>query len=717
MGCDPFLSLSFTAGDLIKFIMRLKKPVLYVLLALCLFAVAYVPTSTNAQKESILMQVVVKRLEKLHYQPATINDEFSKKVYDLYLKRLDYGHRYFTESDLQQLQAFQYSIDDEINAGTFEFFNLSLQLLESALVKTQGFYQEILAEPFDFERAEGFQLDPEKQEVAKNDEELKALWRKFMKYETLTRFYDKYEEQKEAGEEKEHKSEEELELEARQEVLEMMDSFYKRLGKLKREERLSNFLNAVTGLFDPHTTYMLPFDKEQFNFRFSGRLEGIGARLQTDGDYTKVSSIVVGGPAWQGKELEDNDIILKVAQGEEEAVDIKGMVINDVVQLIRGDKGTEVRLTVKKVDGTTKIISIIRDIVLVDERFAKSLILDGEKEGERVGYIYLPGFYADFENPDGRFSAKDIKVELEKLKSENVDGVILDLRNNGGGSLLDVVKISGYFIEEGPIVQVKSRRAIPEVKRDRDPSVLYDGPLIILVNQNSASASEILVAAMQDYGRAVIVGSKSTFGKGTVQRFIPLDRTLSGYEEIKPLGDLKLTTQKFYRINGGSNQLKGVEPDIVLPNAYHFIDTGEKKEDYPMAWSEIDPVEYKQDVARIKDIEKLRAKSAKRVAANPVFQKIYANAKRLKTQREETIMPLNLETFSNYEKGRTEDAEAYKDIFDEIVNSGIKNLEIDLPGIHNDVSKEARNEDWIKSVSKDVYIQETIKIMHDLIEE
>lgn len=696
--------------------MKLRGSFFLSVLAIVFLVAAYFPKTNNAQKEAVLMRTILRGLDQLHYQPIQINNQFSEKMYDHYLDQIDGSKRFLTQEDVDKLRPYRDEIDDEALQGTYEFFNLSLELLEAGLDKTQAYYRELLDQPFDYSTTEKVELDGEKRDYASNDAELKDYWRKYLKFETLSRLNDKLKEQEEKGEEAEKKSFEELEEEVRKDVLKIYDDYYDRLGKLKRADRLSFYLNTMTGLYDPHTNYLQPIDKENFNIRFSGRLEGIGARLSTEGDYTKVASIVVGGPAWKGKELEENDIILSVGQGDEEPVNIKGMVINDVVQLVRGDKGTEVKLTIKKVDGAVKTISIIRDVVIIDERFAKSLILDGAGEGERIGYIWLPSFYADFENRDGRFCAKDVEKEIEKLKSENVDGIILDLRNNGGGSLRDVVKMSGLFVEEGPIVQVKSRGRNPEVLKDVDPRVQYDGPLIVMTNSFSASASEILAAALQDYGRAVIVGSKSTFGKGTVQRFIDLDRTIRGFDEVKPLGEIKLTTQKFYRINGGSTQLRGVTPDIILPDSYHYIKTGEKEQENAMEWTEIPAVKYGQKVTKIDKLDKIKAGSAERVANSAVFQKVLQNAERLKDQREQSSYPLNLEAYQAFEDAQEAEAAKYKNMFDEIVNQGVANLEVDLPTIHSDESKEARNDDWIKSVSKDVYIKETLNIMHDLLE-
>jgi carboxyl-terminal processing protease len=698
--------------------MKMKKGVIYLsvsLVAMLFLAAAMFPQGVNEEKEAVLMHTILRGLDYMHYQPREIDDDFSEMVYNEYIDQLYGNGRFVTQEDVDKLKVYEKYLDDEAKQGSYEFFNLSLEIFDANLTKTQGFYREILAQPFDFSKNEKVQMDGEKRDIPKNDVELKDFWRKYLKYETLSRYSDSLEEQEEVGEEGEQKSAEVLETEAREEVLEMFDKWYERMRKLKRADRLGYFLNAVTSVFDPHTNYFKPIDKENFNIRFSGRLEGIGARLMEEEDYTKVTSIVVGGPAWKGKDLEENDIIMKVAQEGEEPVDIKGMVINDVVQLIRGDKDTKVILTVKKGDGTIKDVTIVRDIVVIDEKFAKSLILDGEKEGEKIGYLYLPSFYADFENEDGRFCAPDVAKELEKLNAANVDGIILDLRNNGGGSLRDVVKMSGFFIERGPIVQVKSKGKKPEVLKDYNQNVNYDGPLIVMVNSGSASASEILAGALQDYNRAVIVGSSSTFGKGTVQRFVNLDRTVNGYEEYKPLGDIKLTMQKFYRIDGSSTQKKGVSSDIVLPDSYHFIKTGEREQKYPLNWDEIDPVEYDQNVMQVNNMDDLRKRSNQRVKESEAFNKILENARRFHKQREETAYSLSLDEYNAEKEKQDAESALYKDMFKTEVVSGIKNLEVDLPTIHGDESKEARNGDWIKSVAKDVYIDETLKIMHDLI--
>lgn len=686
------------------------------LVAVAILVAAFFPKPADQpEKDALLVRSVLTHLEQLHYNPKALNDDFSNKLYDLYLDRLDGGKRFLTQQDVAKLAPFRAQLDDQMRTGNIDFFDLSVDLLNTGIKKAGNYYQEILAAPFSFDQNENLELDGEKRTYAKNDAELREYWRKYLKYEVMTRVAEKLDEQEKLGEEGEKLSLEEIEAAARAETLKTMNQWFERMNKVKRDDRFSYFLNTITNLFDPHTDYLAPIDKQNFNIRFSGRLEGIGARLQTDGDFTKVVEVVVGGPAWKQKELEENDLIVKVSQGNGEPVDVAGMDINEVVSLVRGEKGTEVRLTVKKKDGTLKVIPIVRDVVILEEGFAKSLILDGAAAGEKIGYLYLPRFYADFENKDGRFCSTDVALELEKLKSEGVAGIILDLRNNGGGSLRDVVKMTGFFVEKGPIVQVKSRGQAPEVLSDVDPRVQYDGPLVIMVNSMSASASEILAAALQDYGRAVIVGSNSTFGKGTVQRFYNLDQSVSGFKELKPLGEVKVTTQKFYRINGGSTQLRGVIPDIVLPDAYHFIKTGEKEENYPMEWTELPAVPYQQKVYNLKNVKEIKARSNTRLEKSEVFGQIYRNARRFEQQRDQSVFPLQLDAYRSMMKDRELASKQFEDLFKDKVISGVFNLEVDLPSIHADESKKARNEDFVSSVSKDVYIRETLNIIHDMI--
>ncbi|MFY9308157.1 MAG: carboxy terminal-processing peptidase [Bacteroidia bacterium] len=676
--------------------------------------VSYTYTVQN-EKELAIDQIIIQSLNSAHYSPKNVNNDFSEKVFKLYLQRLDYNKKFLLQSDINDLKKYERSIDEDINEGKFNFFEKSLDLITKRVDEAQAYYKEILDKPFDFTKKEELELDAEKLKYAKSKEELKEAWRKQLKYQTLSRIVDMMETQEKAKEKSDTvkiKTRDELEVEARKKVLKTHDDWFKRLKKLDRNDRIAMYFNAVTSIYDPHTEFYPPKDKANFDIGMSGQLEGIGAQLQEKDGTIKVSSIVPGSASYRQGELKAGDIILKVAQAEAEPVDITDMRLDDAVQLIRGKKGTEVRLTVKKPDATVIVIPIIRDIVVIEETYAQSAILKGKKN---IGYIKLPSFYADFNGGGGRNCSSDIRKELQKLKDEKVDGVILDLRYNGGGSLPDVVRMAGLFIDKGPVVQVKSKAGVTQVMDDHDPSVVYDGPLAVMVNSNSASASEIMAAAIQDYKRGIVVGtSPSTFGKGTVQRFYDLDEYLPAqYASIKPLGQVKITTQKFYRISGGATQLKGVLPDITLPDPYYLLDQGEKEQEYPMTWDEIAPANYKPMTPNF-SVDKLRAGSQARMKTNPGFAILDEAAKRLKKQKDSTIVSLNFETYYAEQKRLKAESKKMDELDKEIPGLFVGPVTVDSIAIEGDTAKIAKVKDWHKTIRKDIYLNETIAIMNDM---
>jgi len=697
------------------------------------------PRGDYKEKESLILDAVLNYLNALHFSPLELDDEFSNLAFDNYLDAIDPSKRFLLQSEVDQLSIYKDDIDDQVKMKDFEFFNASLDIIDISRDRAERIFNEIIAGDLSVIDEKSLEMDREKRPYSENEAGLKDLWEQLIKYDFNNRLLDKISEQeadendidgsdemkgemkkvemKDDEEDEAPKTMEELKTDVTERIKETYEDWFDRMGQDKRSDRFETYINSITHLFDPHSDFYNPKEKQDFDIRMGGKLEGIGARLQTDGDYTKVSSIVPGGPAWKGKELSVDDLITAVTQKGEEPVDITGMRLDDVVQKIRGKKGTVVILTVKKVDGSTADVEIERDEVILDEAFARSLTLDIPDVMENIGYIKLPRFYSSFEKEDGNSCAKDVAKEIEKLKELNVNGIILDLRNNGGGSLQDVVDMTGLFIEDGPIVQVKPRNKSPYVYDDKDSGVLYEGPMIVMVNQFSASASEILAAAMQDYSRAIIVGSNSTFGKGTVQRFVDLDRAVTSYDELKPLGNLKITMQKFFRVNGGSTQLKGVVPDVIFPDNYHYIDTGEKDYDFAMKWSEIDPVVYNQDVFQVPDLNMINSKSSERTSQVDQFQQVLANAKRLKKNRDETSYPLEFEAYNDFVDVREEEAQAFEGLYDEVLeNLSISNLEVDKEYINSDESRVARNDDWLEGVSKDFYLEETMHIMKDMID-
>jgi len=734
--------------------MRIQSSVFIALLGAILSLGAFYPSNTVAyeEREAVILDGVLNFIRQAHVNPKPIDDDFSKAVYKMYLERIDNGKRFLIQEDIDKLKPSELLLDDQVNSRNLDFFDVSLELIENSIKRGEIIFNDIIDNhEFDFQKSETIELDNDKKSWSKDEAGLKDVWRKYLKYDIIQKFDRKKSKQEKAIENKEEKKLEsefdkktmdlkndihvekektdietplviktdaELLAEAKEDTKENFTDWFERLNDLRRSDRFETYLGSITNYFDPHTDYFNPKEKQDFDINMGGKLEGIGARLSTEDDYTKVVSIVPGGPAHIGNELEVDDLILAVTQeGDEEATDIVGWRISDVVQKIRGKKGTVVKLTTKKKDGSIVDISIERDRVIIDQSFARSVLLNFPGTANNIGYIKLPKFYSSFENEDGNSCAKDVAKEIEKLKAENVNGIILDLRNNTGGSLSDVVDMTGLFIEEGPIVQVKPKNRKAYVHSDTDSNVQYDGPLIIMTNHLSASASEILAAALQDYGRAIIVGSNSTFGKGSVQRFFDLDRAFSGVnQEMKPLGNLKISMQKFYRVDGSSTQLKGVTPDIILPDNYHYIDTGEKEYENALDWTEIEKREYSQNVVELTNKSKIVALSKDRVENNEDFNLILENAARLKKNRDLSEYPISIEEYQAVIDSRVEEAKKFENLMkDDVQYMKVENLAVDTSYINSDESRIARNKVWVEGLQKDIYVEETLKIIRDLI--
>ena len=608
-------------------------------------------------RDQVVLGTMLQGLSVAHYQPEKLDDQFSQRVYDLYLKRIDVNKQLLRAPEVAQLAQFKTSIDDELRGGTHEFLDVAGQLLGRRMAELQVLYRQLLAQPFDFTVQESWETDPAKAAYAADAAAQREQWRKLLKYQTLAQLSELMDEQtakkdkplaankvvaSPATTSERLRTPADLEAEARKRVLKYYDDTFADQLKIDANDRLAEFANVVANTYDPHTEYFAPIARDNFDIAMSGRLEGTGAQLQQDEGHLKVIDIVAGSAAFRQGELKVGDIILRVAQGAAEPVSVEGMRIDKAVKLIRGPKGTEVRLTVRKPNGATLVIPIVRDVVVIEETYAQSALI--KQQGRTFGYIHLPGFYADFGGKGGRSSAADVKAELARLARENVAGVVLDLRYNGGGSLRDAVDMGGLFVPSGPMVQVKTSQGRAQPVADTDPQVQYGGPLVVLVNKYSASASEILAAAMQDYRRAVVMGSP-TYGKGTVQQVFDLDNAVPAeLKALKPLGSLKLTIQKFYRVNGGSTQFKGVVPDIVLPDALAAVAKGEQEAEYPLQWDEIAPATY-QPANALPALERLRAASAARVAISPGFRLISDAARRATERRKQTSLSLNLAAY------------------------------------------------------------------------
>ncbi|HEX7715139.1 MAG TPA: carboxy terminal-processing peptidase [Bacillota bacterium] len=689
----------------------MKRLLVRITLICVLVLVIFVVTlwGKSPEKERILPQLLMESLGNWHYDPVPVDDRFSKRAYTLLIKSYDYEKRFFLESDLAELQKYQNEIDDQVKQGTTDLLSRSEAIFRERISEVQAWADEILKQPFDLKATESLETDPAKLSYCKNSAELKERWRKILEYQTILRYLELID-SKDAGKAKSGSLgpiQPQLEQEARHDVAVSIKYTLGRMLKEDSSASLERYLNALAGSFDPHTEYFSPTKKEDFDISMTGKLEGIGAMLGQDGAYIKVVEIVPGSAAWRQQELKPEDIILKVAQGQEEPVDVTNMSADDAVKLIRGPKGTEVRLTVKKPDGRIMVIPIIRDVVVVEETYARSAVLVNKKTGKKTGYINLASFYHDFQNPRGRNSATDVRKELEKLKAAKVGGVILDLRNNGGGALEDAVQMAGLFIKSGPIVQVKSGSGRGEVYNDPDGGVVYSGPLVVLVNSYSASASEILAAALQDYHRAVVVGSNS-FGKGTVQTIIDLDQLLGNQmADLKPAGSLKITVQKFYRITGGSTQEKGVTADIQLPEVYSIPELGERSLDYSLPWDTVKSLRYSEWNQEPK-IVALRQQSAARIKVDPAFRLIVNDQAKFQKISTTTLQPLNIDKIRASQQLIASESARLDQL-----EVKLNNIKASFPG-KTGITTDSKLKDWLTKVEKDCYIGEATFILNDI---
>jgi carboxyl-terminal processing protease len=685
----------------------------------------------KSKYEKILRNVGL-LLEEGHYSPKIINDAFSAQVLKAFLKDLDEDKSIFLKADIDSFQKYISKIDDEIHGSPLESFYSISGSYTRRLNEASGFYTDILSKPFDFLKDENIVMDSDKVLFPKNSDARKEVWRKRLKFMVLARYSELLEERERNKDKKTadlpdttdgkkyipfvFKADSTLERESRDQVRKQIGRYFTTLKNHNTtDEIFSSFVNTITNEMDPHSSYFAPIDSRGFNEMMSGKFYGIGAQLKEEESKIKIYSLVTGGPAWKSGELGVNDEIMKIAQGNAEPVDVTGYAVTDAVKLIRGaEAGTPVKLTIRKPDGSVKVITLLRDEIKLDDTFAKSAIIQGKN---KIGYIYLPEFYMDFEKPDGAKCADDVAKEIVKLKAENVDGIVMDLRGNGGGSLPEVVRMVGLFIEDGPVCQVKGRDMVsPAQLKDRDKSVLYTGPLTVMVDEYSASASEIFAAAIQDYKRGIIVGSTSTYGKGTVQRTIPLNpetENLFGNKKAEDLGTVKLTLQKFYRINGGATQLRGVTPDIVIPDRYELSKTREKDNPSALNWDEIKKADYKPWVSTFSTDAVITAANLQ-VQTSTTFSGLKTKIEWISKQNDKDY-PLNL---TKYKTEQKELKVAYKQLdslYKLASEMDVKNIQADVAKYTADKEKIEKNKQFLKRVKSDIYIDETVKVMNNMI--
>jgi len=671
-------------------------------------------TFENPNKDKLLMQLITYLLEQGHFQPMEINDKFSKEVYERFLTRIDPFKHYFYQSDIEIFKLYEEELDDQIQNYDTEFFNIVYDKLNQRINESITIYNDILSKPFSYEIEEEFQSNSDNLDYVNSKKEMIDRWRKRLKFNSLTNFHELLSNDESLKDNSDYlpKTLEDFEKESRNSTLSDLEQTAIYFNDLRRDDWLSIYVNSIAESFDPHTYYFAPQDKDRFDASMSGKYEGIGARLEKKMNEIRITELISGGSAWRQNKLRVGDVILKVRQEDEsEGISVLGKRLDDAVKLIKGPKGTNVILTLRRVDGKIEDLKIPRDEIELEETYAKSSIW--KNDGFIFGIINLPKFYIDFKDLNSRNASTDLKNEILNLKEEGMNGLVLDLRNNGGGSLKTVVDIGGLFIDKGPIVQVRSTGFDKEVLRDRDPNVVWDGPLVILVNEFSASASEILAAAMQDYKRAVIIGSKQTYGKGTVQNIIDLNKMVRNNTN-GDMGALKFTTQKYYRINGGSTQLEGVKSDIVLPNRYSYVETGEKDQENPLPWDEIEPASYREWKNPI-NYDFIIEKSRNRVRNNPTLKLIDESAKWIKKTRSKDIFSLNYDSFSNDLSLSEIESKRYDSLSNYKTGLVFSSLSSDAIFLDQDSVLKLNRQRWHESLSNDIYMEEALNVLKDLI--
>ena len=684
--------------------MKLRISIIITLLTVVIFGFKLKNEKFNdPDKEKVLLEIIKYVVERGHYSSIELDDDLSLKIFDDFIDKLDPQKRFFSLNDVKELGRYKYKIDDQIKAYDLEFFEEIHKVYRSRIADAKIFVDKIFDNNFDFTDNEYIDLDSDSIPFSTNKNQLYERWRKQIKYSVLDIISQKSS--------SDSIDDNQIKIDAISTAKKNTNDFFNYANEIDRDDWFSVFLNSFVGQFDPHTFYFNPDDKEKFDVSISGNFDGIGARLSREDGNVKIVDVIIGGPVWKGKLLDVGDVILAVGQEDQEPVSIFGMKLDDSIKLIKGPAGTIVTLTVKKIDGQIKDVKIKRDEVELEETFAKSTLIS--KNSKNYGYISLPKFYADFDNYKNRNSANDVKNEIIKLKNNGIKGLILDLRNNGGGSLQTVVEMTGLFIEKGPVVQVKSIGNRKKILYDRDAQVYWNGPLVVLINEMSASASEIISAALQDYNRAIIIGSKKSFGKGTVQNIVDLNRFISNSDY--DMGAIKVTTDIFYRINGESVQLEGVESDIVIPDSYMYLFNGERDEKNPLKWDKIGPATYTKWNKYNDKFKYATDQMNKKLNQNNIINDIYERANWIKSQQSISNIPLNLVKYKKYQKDQKLKASQFDKILSYENQLSFNFLKTEKTFIKaNKELFEARLK-WHKNLSKDIFIDQAVNTL-DLID-
>ena len=668
-----------------------------------------VPVSAQKSKVKENIDLVfhntAEMLQNIHFAPRQLDDDFSGKIFSSYLQQLDPGKRFFTKADIDQFKKYEAGLDDEMRGKEVQFYKVVNKIFQQRLKESENLVDELLKTPFGFTQPGTYNTNTDMLSWTSSTDELKARWKNYLKYQVLVQYEDLLELQEKDS--SEVTSEAGLEQKARESVSRIQKRYIDNLQKLTSEEEAFNtYINSVINLYDPHSNYFLPVDRRGFQESMSGVYYGIGALLQEQQGKVSINELMIGGPAWKSGLVEKGDVILKVTQQGEKPVDCAGMSMSDVIRMIRGQKETFVTITFRKNDGSLKDIMLKREPLQLEETFVKSAIIE---DSVRIGYISFPRFYTDFGDVNGRSCAKDMANELERLKNENVEAVIIDIRNNGGGSLGEVINMVGLFIDEGPVVQVKSPTSKPYVATVRGNKMIYDGPLIVLVNEMSASASEIFAGAIQDYQRGLIIGSASTYGKGSVQRAFGIANNPSMVSNSTDLGTINITLQKYYRITGEATQLKGITPDILLPGIYEPYKIQEKSNPSALAWDKIDAVPFKPFNNR-NEFSKIIAGVKQRYNEDTTLNSLKKNLDWLANRSEKHSLQL-----SEYQKEQKTLQEKIAHIRSELVTDSAMHI-VNPADVDNGLKEREHfrlesNKAWLNSLKKDLYLSRAVSVM------
>ncbi|TQM21682.1 carboxy terminal-processing peptidase [Chryseobacterium aquifrigidense] len=690
---------------------------LLLLLPLTFFVFGFRPPLNEEEKRQIIMINTKNILSYLHYSPKPINDAYSKEVYKQYFESIDPTKTYFLQSDMDEFRKYETKLDDYLNTGDLTFYKLTVDKLYQRIDEIDKMTKDIFSKPINLQEDEILTLEPKLKNAPANKQQQYNEWRKYVKYnilqeiESLNRKSEEKKKDDSTNKDNNSKpevlSQDEKVKKATENVKDLLEEKFIRFRKRQKMDWFTVYMNAYTHIFDPHTNYYSPQGKKDFDMDFKGKIIGIGAVIQEKKGNLYIGTLSIGAPAWKTKQLTEGDKILKIkSTPDTDAVNVVDMLSSEAIKLIRGEKGIPITLTVQKKDGTIQDVTMNREEISIEDTFAKSIIVNAS--GKKYGLINLPKFNADFEDKDGRNASDDIKKEIIKLKEQNIQGIVLDLRGNSGGSLTEVGDIMGLFMDAGPYVQVKDGNGKITTLKNKNEAPIWNGPLVILQNELSASAAEILAGVMQDYGRAVIMGSPVSYGKGTVQVFVDLNRFLNTEEDF---GSVKLTIQKYYRITGESTQRKGVSSDIQMKDIFSYADIGEKYDDYALAWDKIPGTSFnRQNFLNIQALQKV---SAERIAKNDNYKLLLEYAQWKENLGKEKTVPLSIEKYSDLMKQRKTQDDKFKVL--KTFESGLTFTMYpkDIEREKSDAAFKNKSEVWVKNLQKDLYLKEAINIVED----